>query len=98
MNCPEWEETLAGGDPEAAEHLRDCPFCAALADGLARDARLLRTLPPEIVAVDYAAVRAAARRGAAQRTRRTKVLAVLAAVAVVLLAVRPPLHRQSPAP
>jgi hypothetical protein len=38
MNCPKWEERVAGGDPEAAVHLRDCPSCAALADGLARDA------------------------------------------------------------
>src|SRR5580693_3282723 len=98
MNCPEWEERVAGGDPEAAEHLRECPSCAALADGLARDARLLQTLPPEAFAVDYAAIRAAARRGAVQRTRRPKVLAVLAVAAAVLLAVRLPLHRQPPAP
>jgi hypothetical protein len=94
MNCPEWEERVAGGDPVAAEHLRDCPSCAALAEGLARDARRLQALPPEAFAVDYAAIRAAARKGAAQRSRRPKVLAVLAVAAAVLLTVRLPLHRQ----
>ena len=98
MNCREWEERVAGGDPEAAEHLRDCPSCAALADGLARDARMLQTLPPEAFAVDYAAIRAAARKGAVQRSRRVKVLAVLAVAAAVLLTVKLPLHRQPPAP
>src|SRR5580693_6013513 len=97
MNCPEWEERVAGGDPQAAEHLRECPFCAALADGLARDARLLQTLPPDAFAGDYAAIRAAARKGAVQRSRRPKLLAVLA-VAAVRLAVKLPLHRQPPAP
>jgi hypothetical protein len=98
MNCPEWEERVAGGDPETAEHLRECPSCAALADGLARDARLLQTLPPEALAVDYAAIRAAARKGALRRSRRLKVLAVLAVAAAVLLTVKLPLHRQRPAP
>jgi hypothetical protein len=98
MNCQEWEERVASGDPEAAEHLRDCPSCAALADGLARDARLLQTLPPEAFAVDYAAIRAAARKGAVQRSRRPKILAVLAVAAAVLLTVKLPLHRQPPAP
>jgi hypothetical protein len=98
MNCREWEERVAGGDPEAAEHLRDCPSCAALAVGLARDARLLQTLPPETFAIDYAAIRTAARRGAVQRSRRPKVLAVLAVAAAVLLTVKLPLHRQPPAP
>lgn len=98
MNCPEWEERVAGGDPEAVEHLRDCPSCAALADGLARDARLLQTLPPEAFAVDYAAIRAAARKGAVQRSRRLKALAVLAVAAAVLLTVKLPIHRQPPAP
>jgi len=32
MNCPEWEDRLAAGDPEAVEHVRDCISCAALAD------------------------------------------------------------------
>jgi hypothetical protein len=98
MNCQEWEERVASGDPEAAEHLRDCPSCAALADGLARDARLLQTLPPEAFAVDYAAIRAAARKGSVQRSRRLKVLAVLAVAAVLLLAVKLPFLRQSPVP
>jgi hypothetical protein len=98
MNCPEWEERVAGGDPQAAEHLLDCPFCAALADGLARDARLLQTLPPEAFAVDYAVIRAAARKRAVQRSRRPKVLAVLAVAAAVLLAVKLPFHREPPAP
>src|SRR5579863_3087676 len=98
MNCPEWEERVAGGHPGAAEHVRDCPSCADLADGLARDARLLQTLPPEVFAVDYAAIRAAARKGAVQRSRRPKVLAVLAVAAAVLLAVKLPLHHQPPAP
>jgi hypothetical protein len=98
MNCPEWEERVAGGDPGAAEHLRDCPSCSALADGLARDARLLQTLPPEAFAVDYAAVRAAARKGALRRSRRPKVLAVLAVAAALLLTVKLPLHHQPPDP
>ncbi len=98
MNCPEWEERVAGGDPEAAEHLPDCPSCAALAEGLARDARRLQALPPEAFAVDYAAIRAAARKGAVQRSRRPKVLAVLAVAAAVLLTVKLPLHRQPAAP
>jgi hypothetical protein len=98
MNCPEWEERVASGDPEAAEHLRDCSSCAALADGLARDARLLQTLPPEAFAVDYAAIRDAARKGAVQRSRRPKVLAVLAVAATILLTVKLPLHREPPAP
>ncbi len=98
MNCPEWEERVAGGDPEAAEHLQDCPSCAALADGLARDARLLKTLPPEAFAVDYAAIRAAARNCAVRRSRRPKILAVLAVAAAVLLTVKLPLHRQRRAP
>lgn len=98
MNCPEWEEPVACGDPEAAEHLRACPSCAALADGLARDARLLQTLPPEAFAVDYGAIRAAARKGAVQRSRRLKLLAVLAVAAAVLLAVKLPLPHQPPPP
>ncbi len=98
MNCPEWEERVAGGDPEAAEHLRACTSCAALADGLARDVRLLQTLPPEAFAVDYVAIRAAARKGAVRRSRRPKVLAVLAVAAAVLLTVKLPLYRQPPAP
>src|SRR5579863_874451 len=98
MNCREWEERVAEGDPEAAEHLRDCPSCAALAHGLARDARLLQTLPPEAFAVDYAAIRAAARKGAVQRSKRPKVLAVLAVAAALLLTVKLPPHRRPPAP
>jgi len=98
MSCPEWEERVAGGDPEAAEHLRDCPSCAALAAGLARDARLLQTLPPEALEVDYAAIRGAARKGAVLRRRRRKILAVLAVAAAILLAVGLPLHHQPPAP
>jgi len=97
MNCPEWEDRVAAGDPEAAEHVRDCISCAALADGLARDARRLRTLPPEAFAVDYAAIRTAARKGAVQRSRRPKVLAVLAVAAALLLTVKLPLHRRPPA-
>jgi hypothetical protein len=98
MNCPEWEERVACGDPEAAEHLRACPSCAALSDGLARDARLLQTIPPEAFAVDYAAIRAAARKGAIQHGRRSKILVVLAVAAAVVLAVKLPLHHQPPAP
>src|SRR5438874_1541320 len=98
MNCSEWKEHVAGGDPEAAQHLLNCPSCAALADGLARDALLLQTLPPEAFTVDYAAIRAAARKGAVQRSRRPKVLAVLAVAAAVLLTLKLPLHRQPPAP
>jgi hypothetical protein len=98
MSCPEWEERVASGDPEAAEHLRDCPSCAVLADGLTRDARLLQTLPPEAFAVDYAAIRAAARKGAVRRSRRLKALAVLAVAAAVLLALTLPLYRQPPPP
>ena len=98
MNCREWEERVAGGAPEAAEHLRDCPSCAALADGLARDARLLQTLPAEAFTVDYAAIRAKARVGAVQRSRRTKVLAVLAVAAALLLMVKVPLHHEPAAP
>lgn len=92
MNCPEWEERVAGGNPEAEEHVRDCPSCAALADGLARDARLLQTLPPEAFTVDYSAIRAAARKGAIRRSGRRKLLAVLAVAAAVLLSVKLPLH------
>jgi hypothetical protein len=90
MNYPEGEERVAGGLPDAA----------ALNDGLARDARLLQTLPPEAFAVDYAAIRAAARKGAVQRRMRPKLLAVLAvaAAATVLLTVKLPLHQQPPAP
>ncbi len=98
MSCPEWEARVAGGDPEAAEHLLNCPSCAALADGLARDARLLQTLQPEVFTVDYAAIRAVARKRALQRSRRPKVVAVLAVAAAVLLIVKLPLHRQPPAP
>jgi predicted anti-sigma-YlaC factor YlaD len=72
MNCPEWEERLVNGDTEAAEHLLDCPSCAALADGLARDALLLQATPPEASEVDFAAIRANARRGAVQRNRRQR--------------------------
>jgi hypothetical protein len=90
MNYPEWEERVAGGDPEAD----------ALNDGLARDARLLQTLPPEAFAVDYAAIRAAARKGAVQRSRRPKVLAVLAlaVAAAVLLTVKLLHYPRPPAP
>jgi hypothetical protein len=85
-DCPEWEERVAAGDPKA--------------DGLARDARLLQTLPPEAFVVDYAAIRAAARKGAVQRRMRSKLLAALAVAvaAAVLLTVKLPLYRRPPAP
>jgi len=100
MNCPEWEERLASGDPEAAEHLRDCPSCAAFADELAWDARLLQAPPPETSAVDYASIRAAAGRGAGQRKWRPKVLGALAAAAaaLVLMTLNLPVHHDAPIP
>ncbi len=97
-HCPDWEErilTHLEGDAleDAAEHLRDCPACAAWAAALALDARLLRLPPPEAAAVDYAALRAAAWREALRRTRRRRLLAALAVAAAVLLASRVALHR-----
>ena len=94
MSCPAWEERIAAGDREAAQHLRNCPECSALAAGIARDAQLLRTLPPEDAAVDYAALRAAVRRAADRRTWRPRILAALAAAAAILLALILPRHQE----
>jgi predicted anti-sigma-YlaC factor YlaD len=94
MSCLGWEERIAAGDREAAQHLRNCPECSALAAGLARDAQLLRRLPPEAAAVDYAALRAAARSEAARRTWRPRILAALAAAAAILLALILPRHQE----
>jgi hypothetical protein len=101
MNCPEWEErillSLEGDtDAEAAGHLRTCPECAAFAAGLAADARMLRVEPPEMSAVDFAAMRAAARRESARRSWKRRVVAGLAAAAVILLVSRLALHRDVP--
>jgi hypothetical protein len=70
MNCPAWEERILQQlegvtDEEAAAHLRDCPACAGFARELADDARILQMPPPELAVVDYAAIRASARREAA---------------------------------
>lgn len=96
MSCPDWEERIAAGGPEAAEHLRDCPSCAELAAGLERDARLLHTPPREGAAIDYAAIRAVARREAVRRVRRRNVWAALAVAAALLLASTLALHREGP--
>jgi hypothetical protein len=96
MNCAEWEERVAAGDPEAANHAAGCPACGAFADGLARDARLLRMLPAEALTVDYGAIRSAARRQSAGRRRRPMVWAAVAAA--VLFALRLPWHPDVPRP
>jgi hypothetical protein len=101
MNCPSWEERIlqyleGEADAEAAEHLLACRACAAFAAELAEDARVLRMAPPEVAAVDYAALRTAARREAARRKWRPTVLAAMAVAAAVLLAIRLPLPRDLP--
>ncbi|MGO9256185.1 MAG: hypothetical protein ACLQU1_07790 [Bryobacteraceae bacterium] len=101
MNCAAWEERIlqeleGAADAEAAAHLRNCPACAAFARELAEDTRVLQMAPPEAAAVDYAAIRAVARREALRRRRRRRLLAALAVAAAVLLASRLPLHRELP--
>lgn len=58
----------------------------------------LRTTPPEVDAVDYAAIREAARREAKRRVFRRNLWTALAVAAAVLLALRLPLHREVPRP
>lgn len=101
MNCAVWEDRILRhleGEPdaEAAEHLSVCPFCAALAGELAADGRRLRGLPPEADAVDYEALRAAARRVAGRIRWRRRVLAGLGVAAALLLAWRLPVQRHVP--
>jgi hypothetical protein len=109
MNCPEWEERIllhleGAGDVQAAAHLQDCPACTTFAALLVEDARRLVAAPPEVADVDYATMRAAARREAGARTGRRRVLAALTIAATVLvvgLAVRrelPPSGRPAPLP
>jgi hypothetical protein len=98
MNCPEWEDRIAGGDPESAEHLRECPSCRELAAGLARDAQLLRAPPTEVAGVNFAGIRAAARHEAGRRRRRKLAVALAVAAAAVLAVLSLPLHRETPRP
>ncbi len=101
MNCQDWEGRIllsleGADDADVAGHLRECPACASFAAALAADARMLRLEPPEAAAVDYAAMRAAARRESVRRSWRPRVLAGLAAAATILLASRLAVHRDLP--
>ncbi len=80
MSCPLFED-LPDGTPEMREHLQVCPECAGLAEAL----EALRSEPPEVKDVDFAAVRANIRRGIEEQGRRVRWLPVLLAVAAVLV-------------
>jgi len=87
MNCPEWEERIAAGEPdEAAErHLAGCAACREFAAEIERAVAVLRAAhAAEIAPAHYAAVRA--RVWARIGERRRKLVWRLGLAAAVLIA------------
>jgi anti-sigma factor RsiW len=91
MSCP-FEEKIAlyaGGDTDAPEtaaveaHLAVCRECAQLAEALESDRDLLRTAPPELAEVDFAALRIEIVRRAHHRLLLPALLAAAALLAAV---------------
>ena len=107
MSCPQFEEPIAryvGGDLTAQEalaveeHLRNCADCAELAREMEDDRAWISQRPPELVEVDFAAMRREIRREIGQRPRRRGWLtALLAAAAILLVFVAVSNRRKTPA-
>jgi hypothetical protein len=94
MSCAPFEEPIAryvGGDLTAEEalavelHLRNCVDCAQLAREMEDDRAWLSRRPPELVQVDFAAMRRDIRREIAQTSRHRRWLPALLAAAAILL-------------
>jgi anti-sigma factor RsiW len=107
MSCPEFEEPIAryvGGDLSAEEalavelHLRNCVDCAELAREMEDDRAWVSQRPPELVEVDFAAMRREIRREIGRTPRWRRWLpALLAAAAILLVFVAVSNRRKTPA-
>ena len=106
MNCQGFEERIAsyvGGDltPEEAlpveQHLRSCAACADLALGLESDRIWLSSRPPEVVDIDYTAMRRQIRQEITRSRRGRRWLPALLAAAAILLAAAVTTLRRTPA-